>query len=351
MYLSFLFGLVLGVLSSAQLCSSYAITTTILLDLYQVTTTEAVYKAASPPAITQTAASSRGVYHLKPSATTTLIWSNTTSTVISIADASLLPFPLSSNQSAALFSLLSLVSSIPDNVLQAGNSSTHIFLSNVSSCLSNQTKAIEQVISLAVPALKNAATSIEGRLTSAVLPLATSLAGDFTSAVNPALTAAASAIENGAKGVASHASAILPAITSLAAPIENGAKAIGQDIGDFFQKKRQLADILQNRSELGAIANQLSTLDTCLSTAVDSNSIFQVGDCAFELAKLAFPLARIAKLKKLVGDVGGAERAVKTLVEAKSAAQAVTVGGSQVLDLIKEVSGVDDVVKACKFLI
>ena len=56
-------------------------------------------------------------------------------------------------------------------------------------------------------------------------------------------------------------------------------------------------------------------------------------------------------MKKLVGDVGGTAKVVRTLVEAKSVAQAVAVGGKQILDLIKEVSGVDDVVKACKFLI
>ena len=145
-----------------------------------------------------------------------------------------------------------------------------------------------------------------------------------------------------------------PALTSIASPIENGDNAIEQDLSIIFKKRNELENlrnILQKRSELGDIVNQLSTLDACLSTAVDSNSVFQVGDCAFELAKLAFPLARIAKLKKLVGDVGGTAKVVRTLVEAKSVAQAVAVGGKQILDLIKEVSGVDDVVKACKFLI
>ena len=109
--------------------------------------------------------------------------------------------------------------------------------------------------------------------------------------------------------------------------------------------------MLKKRPELGDFVNQLSTLDVCLSTAVDNNSIFKVGDCAFDLAELVFPLARIAKVKKLVGDIGGAATVVKTLAEAKSMTQAVTAGRSQVLDLIKEVSGVNDVVKACKFLI
>jgi hypothetical protein len=350
MYLRLLYGLVLNILSSAYLCSSYAITTTILLDSYQLTNTEAVYTAAPSPAVAQTATSSNPVYNSRPSASP--IWSNTTVTQnISSSDASLLPLPLSSNQSAALFSLLNLMESVPSDILQAGNSSIQTFFTNISSCLTNQTKAIEQAISLAVPALEHAAISLEGKLTSAIVPLATSLARDLTSAVAPAITAAASAIESGAKGVASHATALIPAVTSLAAPVESGAKSIGQDIGNFFKKRRQLAEILQRRSELGDIVSQLSTLDACLSTAVDSNSIFKVGDCAFELAELVFPLARVAKVKKLVGDVGGAAKVVKTLGEAKSVSQAVAIGGSQVLDLVKEISGVNDVVKACKFLI
>ena len=210
MYLRLLFSLFVGTLSIAPLCSSYAITATILLDLYPLASTEDVYKTASSPVVTYIATSSDAVYHLKPSVTTTPTWSNNTATSISSADASLLLFLLSSNQSAALFSFLSLVSSVPDEILQAGNSSAHTFFANISSCLTNKTNAIQQAISLAVPALKNAAISIEGRLTSAIIPLATSLAGDFTSAIVPAFTLAASIPENGAKGVASYASATPP---------------------------------------------------------------------------------------------------------------------------------------------
>jgi hypothetical protein len=370
MYLRPFSALVLGTLSHAHFCFSYAITTTILLDPYKFSSTKvaiyepvsspvnidtsntAIYEQAYSPIVAYTGSSHKTVYSLEPTATTPPAWSNNTLiTSIGGADASLLPLPLSTNQSAALFSLLNLITSIPDEVLQAGNASVHAFFTNISSCLTNQTKAVEQAVSLAVPALENAVTSLGGRLTSAVVPLATTLAGDITSFINPAVTVAASAVESGARGVANHASAMIPAVTSLAAPIESIAINIAQDIDSFFKNRREILKKLKERSQLGDKVNQLSKLDACLSTSLDNNSIFKVGDCAAELAKLAFPLARIARVKELVGDVGGAAKAVKDLVEAKSVGEAVAAGGSQVLDLVKEVSRVNHVVKACKFLV
>jgi len=110
-------------------------------------------------------------------------------------------------------------------------------------------------------------------------------------------------------------------------------------------------ETLEKRSELGDIVNQLSTLDACLSTILDSSSVFQVGDCAFRLRKLKFPLVRIARLKELVGDFWGAAKAVKMLAEVKSVDGAVTACGTQLLDLNKEAFGVKGIFKACKFLI
>jgi hypothetical protein len=115
-------------------------------------------------------------------------------------------------------------------------------------------------------------------------------------------------------------------------------------LGKGLGFKREPADAVDILKEVGQVT-------ACLSNAVTTNPIFEVGKCAADLASLAVPAADLIRLKKLTGAVGGAIKAVETLKKAKSAGDVVKGGGNVLLDLLKGVSDVTGAAQDCAFLV
>lgn len=246
-----------------------------------------------------------------------------TSTVSVTNNATLPTLPLNDNQSDALTSFLNLLTSIPDNLLSAGEDGVKDFFANISSCVSGDSGALEDTIASQLPKLSSLTHEVEGKLTSAV--------GAVPSIVKSEASKATSLAGIGASVVASKVSQAVPKATSILGDI-------GHDLGF---KRADASDILK---EVGQVT-------ACLSNAVTSNPIFEVGKCAADLVSVAIPAANLLRLKQLTGVVGGAVKAVETLKNATSLEDVVKGGGNALVDLLKGVADVTGAATDCAFLV
>jgi hypothetical protein len=151
--------------------------------------------------------------------------------------------------------------------------------------------------------------------------------------ISKASSAAAPIITEATSVIASKVSEAVPKATSLLGEL-------GKDLG-FKRAPVDAVDILK---EVGQVT-------ACLSNAVTTNPIFEVGKCAADLASLAIPAANLLRLKQLTGAVGGVVKAVETLKKAKSAGDVVKGGGNVLLDLLKGVADVTGAAQDCAFLV
>lgn len=279
---------------------------------------------------------------------------------------------------------------MPDNILQEGDQDVVAFYTNVSSCLSNVTSALENAASNLVPEAKSIGQEIASDVLSGESK-ATSFLGSLTSDIPGAVSTAKSILGSlesdgtsilhdnppAAKSIESKITSIAPSIITQAASIfdhaTSDAASIGKGIASALHlpfKPRGGSYKAQARNEqpetrefpkltihnlqsrnLSSIISQISTLSACLSSAAQNNTLFNVGNCAFHIAELAAPAAKIAKVRDLIGGAGGAVKIVQTLGNAKDEASLVKIGGNGMLSAVKELSGIGDVIKDCKFLV
>jgi len=179
---------------------------------------------------------------------------------------------------------------------------------------------------------------VEGRLTSAagagasVVKSEASKATSFTGVLQSKATFIAAPL-------ISHATSVAASKISEAIPV---ATSLLGDLGHIVGFKR--ADAVDILEEVGQVT-------ACLANAVTSNPLFQVGECAADLASLAIPALELLRLKKLIGVVGGVAEAVETLKNAKSVEDVVQGRGNALLDLLKGVANVSEAAKGCAFLV
>ncbi|KAE8448066.1 hypothetical protein EG329_009831 [Mollisiaceae sp. DMI_Dod_QoI] len=308
--------------------------------------------------------------------------------------------PLSSDSLTALNSLMYLILSVPDDILQAGDTDVIKFYTNISSCLSNLTHSLESAASNLIPEVASLAHEVGSGIAHGASK-ATSFLASLTSDIPGALSTAKSI----GKSIESEITSAAPALITKASSVFNdatselgaGVKSLGTDLGLRFmprggsgrllkrKPKQELIDIVpeyintsdtdtnvsfdsrpRSRSksnfklkgrakpksrDLSSALSTLTTLSACITAASNSNPLFELGDCAFHLAELVTPASKITKIKDLVEGAGGAVKIVQTLGNAKDAASVARIGGQGVLGALKELLGVSEVVKACKFLV
>jgi hypothetical protein len=318
-----------------------------------------------------------------------------------ITNVTLPPLPLNGASLSALDSLMNLILTIPDNILQEGDQDVVAFYSNVSYCLTNVTSALENAVSSLIPEAKSIgqeiasvvisegskATSFLASLTSdipgavsTVKSIAASVESDAASifhdvtaagkSIEPKITSAAPALVTEAGSIITHATSEAESIgkgivSALHLPFKprggsvkrEDVKArheLSSDINPHSEAKIRTSlntfSHLQARNLSSTIA-QISALSSCLSSGLDSNPLFEIGNCALHIADLISPAAKILKIRDLIGGAGGAVKIVQTLGNAKDATSVVKIGGKGVLDAFKELSGVGDVISDCKFLV
>ncbi|KAH7356767.1 hypothetical protein BKA65DRAFT_474566 [Rhexocercosporidium sp. MPI-PUGE-AT-0058] len=368
-----------------------------------------VYAHAIPATITSLSTSS--TLTSSPSAPKFTL-SNYNSALIAIANTDtdiqtstlLPPLPLTGNTLNNVQSLLTLISSIPDTILSSNNESLSTFLTSLSTCLSDPIASLKNSLtSTLLPDLSSLIQDLESSL-SENANQATSILGSIPTSLLPAvLPPASSALQN----LESKVTAILPAITSQAHNIVDGAESLAQGagsvlhdvatkvadavpaavthateaakevIGDVADGIEDLAKevfggginidihlpfvrsvsptrVLKRTAEIEDTLSRISDITACISNTLDANPGFQAGKCALELASLAVSVGRLRAVKTLVGVLGGDVRTVQRLggVVQKGVDGDVDDDlGEQVLDLLRELSGIGDVVKACKFLV
>lgn len=285
---------------------------------------------------------------------------------------------------------MNLILTAPDNILQEGDEDVIAFYTNISSCLSNVTSALESAVSNLVPEVKSIGQEIASDVHLAGSK-ATSFLGSLTSDIPGAISTAKSALGSlesdgasifhavpaAAKSIESKITSIAPSIITQAASVFDHATSdvtsIGKGIASALHlpfkprggsykvrarnghyEPREFPKLsthnLQVRN-LSSTISQISTLSACLSSATQNNTLFNVGDCAFHIAELAAPAAKIAKVRNLIGDAGGAVKIVQALGNAKDETGLVKIGGSGVLSAFKELSGIGNVINDCKFLV
>ncbi|KAH8685772.1 hypothetical protein BGZ60DRAFT_542931 [Tricladium varicosporioides] len=245
--------------------------------------------------------------------------------------------PLSNNQALALSDFLTLISNIPENLLEAGETGVETFFKDVSSCFSKETK----------PLISTA---------SAVISKATSLAG----VVESKITSAAAPVITKASSVASE---IEGKITSAVAPVASKASSIAGEAGDKVSSLLGGIGISIHlaRSPPAVLAkdgvlDDIFDAGKCLFNSVSSNPIFDVGKCAADIAGLlptSGPalLAKVDNIRKLLKDVGGLAKVLAGLAKAGSRADALKAGGTALVQLLQDVTDVGNSVKDCKFLV
>lgn len=159
------------------------------------------------------------------------------------------------------------------------------------------------------------------------------------------------------------ASEIEGKITSAAAPVASKASSIaggaGQQVSSLLGEIG--IDIHFARSPPAPLAkdgilDDIFDVGKCLFNSVTSNPIFDVGKCAFDIASLVPSsgpalLAKLGNIRKLLNDVGGLTKVLAGLAKAGSRADALKAGGSALVELLDDVSGVGDLVQDCKFLV
>ncbi|KAF8853088.1 hypothetical protein BDZ45DRAFT_729752 [Acephala macrosclerotiorum] len=253
-----------------------------------------------------------------------------------------------------------------NTILQAGDADVVGFYTNISSCLSNVTLALEAAVSNLVPEVSSLAHEVGSNITKGA-----SKATLFTASPTSGIPGAVSTAKSIAKSIESKINSVAPALaTSLfheaTSDIAAAAKSVASKLHLPFkprgkiETRRGLTDITSeffNTSDIDPYfkpkskpralpslePRNLTTLSpspsACISAAADTNPLFQIGDCAFHIAELVTPASKILKLKDLIEGAGGAMNVVPTLGNAKDATSVVKIGGQGVLDVLKGALG------------
>ncbi|KUJ11868.1 uncharacterized protein LY89DRAFT_688363 [Mollisia scopiformis] len=207
----------------------------------------------------------------------------------------------------------------------------------------------------AISTAKSIAQSIESQVVSAapaVITKATSIFNDVTSDAAAAAQGVASALHLPFKPRARNVPKV-KARQDLTAVIPEFTNT--SDISPYLRlrsKRRSLpiSSTLNPRNLTSAIS-EISTISACISAAATTNPLFPVADCAFRLAELVGPAAKLLKIKDAAEGAGGAVKIIQTLGNAADAASVVKLGGQGVLNAFKELLGINSAVDACKFLV
>jgi hypothetical protein len=338
MHFRLLFVCIAASLYGAEVGSTYAITTTIFLSEFQNTT------ATHQPKSSLIATEIPPPYSTTAKATAKAFFNNT-STASNSSNATLPSPPLSSDQSDALTSFLNLITSIPDNILSAGENGVKDFFTNISSCVTGDSKALEDTVASQLPKLASLAHEVGGEITSAAgagASIVTSLAGAGESAVkseaSEVTSVAASLVTQATSEIAGKISEAVPVATSLLGDAGGFLSGLGQNIN------------LKERADALDILDEVGTVTACIANAVTTNPLFKVGECAKDLATLVVPAAELLRLKQLTGAAGGVVKVVQALTTSKSLGDVLKNGGAAVVDVLQGVSGIGDTVKDCQFL-
>jgi len=312
------------------------------------------YSTTTSSCVTTTSISCGPIFTLSPEPSPSPT-SNTIGTILTSHPA-LPSLPLNGDSLSALGSFIQILNNIPDNILSLGDEAVTSFYTNISACLADETAAIKSAALKLAPALASLADNIGSDIATA-----TSIFGSLTSEIPGPISTAESAVNSVVSDVTSavapivtSATAVVGSLISDAVPI---ASSIGGDINSiigsipnpFALHKRSSS--LFSLSRIEDIASELSDLAICLSAAAQSNPLFKVADCASEIASVAIPAARFVEVKRAVAVAGGEVKIIQTLGNATSADEVVKIGGQGVLDGLKELSGMSDLVGKCKFLL
>lgn len=194
-----------------------------------------------------------------------------------------------------------------------------------------------------------------------ILPIATSQAGELLNGVESLAQGVGDAFQDAATKIAD----VVPAIATHAV---QGAKDVIGDIGDgieglvkdIFGRSDIHLPFLAHRSTTAIedTLSRISDITACISNTLEfnANPVFQVAKCAAELAGVVVPVGKLRAVKRLVGALGGDVRTVQRLGgvdlnDGDEGGDGVDGLGKQVLDLLGELSGIGDVVDACKFVV
>jgi hypothetical protein len=143
-------------------------------------------------------------------------------------------------------------------------------------------------------------------------------------------------LSNDASNIESDLNNLIPSIASFAkdaeAEISNGVADVGNFLKGIFGKRNLLSDI----GNVGA----------CIAASANKNPVFEVADCAVNIAEAVVPAAKLLKIRSDIEKAGGVESILKAL---GGAANVKTVGG-EFLSVLKEATNFSGVVKACSFL-
>jgi hypothetical protein len=143
-------------------------------------------------------------------------------------------------------------------------------------------------------------------------------------------------LSNDASNIESDLNNLIPSITSFVKGVEteisNGVADVGSFLKGIFGKRDLLSDI----GNVGA----------CIAVSANKNPVFEVADCAVNIAEAVVPAAKLLKIRSDIEKAGGVESILKAL---GSATSVKTVGGD-FLSVLNEATNFSGVVKACSFL-
>jgi hypothetical protein len=143
-------------------------------------------------------------------------------------------------------------------------------------------------------------------------------------------------LSNGASNLESDLENLIPSITSFAKDAENEISNGITDVGSFLKGIFGRRDLLSDIGNVGA----------CIAVSANKNPLFEVADCAVNIAEAVIPAAKLLKFRSDIEKAGGVENVLKALGGATSVK---TVGGD-ILSVLKEATNFSGVVKACDFL-
>jgi hypothetical protein len=94
------------------------------------------------------------------------------------------------------------------------------------------------------------------------------------------------------------------------------------------------------------LLSDIGNVESCIAVSANKNPLFEVADCALNIAEVVNPAAKLLKIRSDIEKAGGVGSILKAL---GGAASLKTVGGA-VLSVLEEATNFSGVVKACSFL-
>ncbi|CZR59843.1 uncharacterized protein PAC_09737 [Phialocephala subalpina] len=203
----------IAILGAVRLGSAHVIaTTTVFVDIFP-SSTVTVHATASTAVTLSVKASAKAV-------ATPIVNSTNTNTNVTLPS-----FPLNSDSLSGLNSLMNLILSAPDDILQAGDADVVGFYTNISSCLSNVTLALEAAASNLVPEISSLAHEVGSDIAKGASK-ATSFIASLTSDIPGAISTAKSV----AKSIESKISSLTSEIPGAISTAKSVAKSIESKI-------------------------------------------------------------------------------------------------------------------------